>query len=93
MRMNTADQITMDLGRKCGDDVKSAMHRMVVLANDHRGAMISATYGASTAVAALSGAVAAFMGREEGMTPEFMDQVWADILRPIALGELSREQS
>jgi len=86
--MNITEQITMDLGRKCGDDVAAAMHRTMLLADDRAGAMAIATYGAGYALGTLTGAVAAFLEHEDGPTPELMDQVWTDFLRPLALKQL-----
>ncbi len=86
--MDTTTQITMDLGRKCADDVSAAMRRTILLADDRSGAMAIAAYGAAQALGALSGSVAAFMDHDGGMTPDFIDMIWKDILRPVALGEL-----
>lgn len=87
--MNEA--IIKDLGRKCGDDVAAAMRRTMLLADDRAGALAIAAYGAGHAFGALCGATAAVMGDEITLTPEFMDEVWAKFLRPIAVGEMSKE--
>lgn len=81
--------VEKDIGRKCGDDVAGAIRRNMALMLDRRGKMIVASYAAATAIGAANGAFAAYMGGPEEIDAKFVDQLWADILRPMVLGELA----
>lgn len=81
--MNVA--ILKDLGRKCGDDVTGAIHRNMLLSDSTAGKLAISSYGAVEALAAFSGVVAAHMGHDDGMTPEFLDEMWSQFLRPLML--------
>ncbi len=83
------DEILKDIGRKCSDDVAAAVRRNIHLMGDRRGKMIVATYGAAAAIGAANGAFAAFMDGPDEIDAVFVDKIWAEILRPMILGDLA----
>jgi hypothetical protein len=84
------DQILQDIGRKCGEDVSAAIGRNMLLFDGKREAMIIATYGAATAIGAANGAFSAYMDGPDAIDANLVDQLWAEILRPMILGDLSQ---
>lgn len=85
------ERVIRDVGRKCGDDVSGAIRRNVALMESQRGAMIVTTYAAAAAIGAANGAFNAFMNGPDKIDEALVDQLWADLLRPMVVGELSRE--
>ena len=78
--------IEQDIGRQCPAAVSDALPRNMRLRDDKRGMMIVASYGAAAAIGAANGAFAAFMDGPEAIDEKFVDQLWANILRPMVLG-------
>lgn len=91
--MAERDPLIMDVGRKCSEDVAAAMRRNMLLMLDKRGAMIVATYGAATAIGAANGAYSAYMDGPDVVSEAMVDQLWADILRPMILGQLAQQEA
>lgn len=89
MGVEPADAITRDIGRKCADDVGDAIRRNMQLMGDKRGKMIVATYGAATAIGAANGAFAAMADGQLTIDEAFVDQCWAEVLRPMILGQIA----
>lgn len=85
----SSDQIIKDIGRKCAEDVAGAIRRNMLLFNGKRELMIVATYGAAAAIGAANGAFAAYMDAPDSIDEKLVDQLWAEILRPMILGDLS----
>lgn len=84
------DNLTQDIGSKCADDVRAAIHRNMKLIGTQPGALAVSLYAAVTAFGATTGALHAWMNIEaDGQSPEVVDQVWAELIRPMLLGELT----
>lgn len=80
--------IVRDIGRKCGDDVGSAICRNMQLVDTPRDRMMVAMYGASAALGNATGAWLGSMGLPcEPVAGDF-DQLWRELLRPMVLGHL-----
>ena len=82
------DTIIKDIGRKCADDVGDAIRRNMQLMGDKRGKMIVATYAAASAIGAANGAFAALAEGPLTIDEAFVDQCWAEVLRPMILGQI-----
>lgn len=89
INLEDEDGLVKDIGRKCADDVGDAIRRNMQLMGDRRGKMIVATYGAATAIGAANGAFAAVMDGHKQIDEVFVDKVWAEILRPMILGQIA----
>ncbi len=87
------DGVTRDIGLKCADDVGDAIRRNMYLMGDKRGKMIVATYGAATAIGAANGAFAAMSDGPQEIDEAFVDQCWAEILRPMILGQIANPRN
>jgi hypothetical protein len=88
--LSAADQILQDIGRKCAGDVSEAIHRNMALADDRRGKMIVAAYAAAAAFGSANGAFSAFMNGPEVIDEAFVDELWAQFVRPMVLGQFAK---
>lgn len=82
------DLLVKDIGRKCGDDVGGAIRRNMQLVDLPRERMMVAMYGAGVAVGNATGAWLGAMGLTCAPLATDIDQMWRDVLRPLALGQL-----
>lgn len=80
--------LVKDIGRKCGEDVGCAIRRNMQLVDLPRERMMVAIYGAGVAVGNATGAWLAAMGLPCEPVEADIDQMWRDVLRPLALGQL-----
>jgi hypothetical protein len=87
----SADQITRDIARKCGDDVSAAIHRNMALVGGATPMAQVAFSGAASAFGAAAGSVLAvhrLTGGEPVTTDEVLERVWS-IIRPLAVRSLA----
>ena len=88
--------INHDIALKCHADVADVVRRNMKLTTEPEGMVQVAVAAAASALATVTGAYSGFLDLPADMrarSPDLLDEIWREILRPMAIAAMSNDDS